>query len=84
MVSKKFFPHELIGEEIKVVDSTNKSDLGIAGKVIDETKMTLKIDQQGKIKTVLKSNITIKLFKTGELISGSIISKRPEDRIKGK
>lgn len=84
MISKKVFPRELIGEEIQVVDSTNKSDLSITGKVVDETKMTLKVDQQGRIKTILKSNVAIKLLKTGELISGSIIGKRPEDRIKGK
>ncbi|MBT4151278.1 ribonuclease P, partial [Candidatus Woesearchaeota archaeon] len=41
---KTTYPHELIGEEIVVVDATNPSLKGIKGKIIDETKHTLKID----------------------------------------
>ena len=32
MVRKETFPHELIGEEIEVIDSKNKSNAGIRGK----------------------------------------------------
>ena len=35
MGKKKIFPHELIGEEIRVVNSTNKSHLGMVGKVVE-------------------------------------------------
>ena len=82
MVPVKTPPDQLIGEEVEIVNSTNQSELGLTGKVVDETKMTLKIDQGGKIKTVLKQHVTIKLRKTGQLIRGSTITKRPEDRIK--
>ncbi len=74
------YPHELIGEEVEVVKSNNQSQVGIKGKVIDETKSTLNIN--GKV--LLKNNITIKNLSSGEIIQGQEIAKRPEDRIKGK
>ena len=84
MVQTKVYPHELIGEEIEIVGSNNTADVGIAGKVVDETKMTIKVEQDGKIKTLLKHNLTLKLVRTGDVIQGAAITKRPEDRIKGK
>lgn len=83
MAKKKLFPHELIGERIVVVDSANKSQLGIKGIIVDETKATLKIQQGKKTKTMLKNNITFKIERTGSVIAGKKISKRPEDRIRG-
>lgn len=74
---------ELIGEEIEIVDSTNKSQMGMQGKVVDETKSTLKIDCAGGIKTLLKNNLVFKITKTGETVAGKDVNKRPEDRIKG-
>ena len=82
MASKKIFPLEIIGREITIVDSTNKSHIGLRGKVVDETKNTIKIEQQGKIKTLLKNNIKFKMDKI--VIDGKSIMKRSEDRIKGR
>tara|TARA_Y100000310_G_C20454138_1_gene702213 strand:- start:256 stop:504 length:249 start_codon:yes stop_codon:yes gene_type:complete len=82
MVRKTTFPHELVGQEIEVVDSTNPDTLGIKGKVVDETRSTLKVEMEGKIKTLLKNAIKIKLS-DGMIIDGTSINKRPEDRIKG-
>ncbi len=84
MGKKEIFPHELIGEEICVVDSTNKSHLGMAGKVVDETKSTIRIDQHGRTKVLLKDNITFKITRTGEILAGKDLLRRPEDRMKGK
>ena len=65
---KKVYPHELIGLEIKVDNSKNKSDLNLQGKIVDETKYTLKILHQGKIKTLMKNNITFKLKKNNQTL----------------
>lgn len=81
-MAKKVYPHELIGETIEVIDSTNKSHLRIKGKVVDETKSTLVLEVQGEMKTLLKNNITFKT-ESGQVIEGKSITKRPEDRIKG-
>jgi ribonuclease P protein subunit POP4 len=81
-MTEKVYPHELIGETIEIVDSTNKSHMGLQGKVIDETKSTIVIEQQSQPKTLLKNNITLRL-KNGLVIKGTALLKRPEDRIKG-
>jgi len=84
MARKEIFPHELIGETIEVVDSKNKSNLGIKGKIIDETKETIKVAQDsGKEVVLMKQIITFKLVKSGKIISGEVTAKRPEDRLKG-
>ena len=82
MIRRKTFPYELIGEEVEVVKSNNKSSLGIKGKVVDETKQTIKIEMLGKTKTLLKKNITFKLKKSGRIVDGKKLTKRPEERIK--
>ena len=49
--SKNIFYHELIGLELKVVDSSNPSLIGLCGTVIDETKKTLLIEVKSELKT---------------------------------
>ena len=49
--SKNIFYHELIGLELKVVDSSNPSLIGLCGTVIDETKKTLLIEVKTELKT---------------------------------
>ena len=70
-MKKNLYPHELIGEEVEVIESSNQSQVGIKGKVIDETKSTLNIN--GKV--LLKNNITIKHLSSGEIIRGQEIAK---------
>ena len=84
MSRKEKFPYELIGEELEVVDSTNKANLGIKGKIVDETKATLIIEQEKKLKTLLKKNITFKLVRSGQIIKGQEIVKRSEERLTGR
>jgi ribonuclease P protein subunit POP4 len=84
MTRKEVFPHELIGEEIEVMTSKNKSNLGIKGKIIDESRETITVAQEnGKEVVLMKQIITFKLVKSGKIISGEVIAKRPEDRLKG-
>ena len=79
-MAKKTYPYELIGQVIEIIDSKNKDNLGIVGRVVDETKHTLKVVHQGKTKTLVKKNITFKM--KGKIFSGEEISKRPEERMK--
>ena len=83
MVRKLIYPHELIGEKISIIEARNKSNQGISGTIVDETKFTLKVEHQGKIKTLFKNGIVFKINRTNTLINGKEIVKRPEDRIKG-
>lgn len=81
---KKVYPHELIGEEIKIISAANRSSLHLQGRVVDETKYTLKVNCGGKVKTFLKNNITFIIQGCGRIIEGKTITKRPEERVKEK
>ena len=71
---------EFIGSEIEVIDSKNKSLIGLKGKVINETKNTLTIKTKDSRKKIIKEQITIKINE--KVINGEKISIRPEERIK--
>ena len=83
MVRKPIYAHELIGEKICIIEAKNKFNHQINGTIVDETKFTLKIEHQGKIKTLFKSGIVFKINRNGIQIDGKEIVKRPEDRMKG-
>jgi ribonuclease P protein subunit POP4 len=80
---KKHFPYELIGEEMEVLSSHNLSNLGMKGKIVDETKFTLKIKTSKEIKTLFKKNIVFRLKNKNLVLDGKDLVKRPEERLKG-
>ncbi len=86
MVKIIVYPYELVGKIVEIVSATNETLVGMKGKLVDETKMTLKLEQDltQNVKILLKNQITFKLVETGEVIDGKSITKRPEDRLKGR
>lgn len=81
---KNITRHELIGLEVRVVESTDPTLKDIHGKVIDETKNTLTVEVNGKRKVVPKGVCTF-LFKLGSMVvevRGRVLLGRPQDRIK--
>ena len=83
---KDIIKHELIGLKAKIVDSKNKSNIGIKGKIIDETKNTIMIESKGKKKRLFKNNITIDVHVDKKIvrINGKLLSGRPKERVKIK
>jgi ribonuclease P protein subunit POP4 len=79
--------HELIGLKLKIKDSTNKSQVGLTGRVIDETFKILKIETNKGEKSIPK-DVAIFIFTlpngTKVQVDGKILIGRPEDRIKKK
>ncbi|MBT3324351.1 ribonuclease P protein subunit [archaeon] len=85
MVTKtNILKHELIGLDVEVVDANNKSQIGLKGKVVDETRNTLIIKSQKGEKKILKKDLKIQISVSGEkiIITGKKLVGRPEDRIK--
>lgn len=83
---QNIFRHELVGLTVEVAESTHSGYKGIKGKVVDETKNTIKIeDEKGKEKIIPKK-VAIFHFKLPDgrkvEINGKIIAVRPEIRIK--
>ena len=73
-----------IGMEVEVLASTCPSQVGVRGRVVDETKNTMTIDQDGSEKVIAKAGCEFRLADGSEahVISGDEIRFRPEDRIK--
>jgi ribonuclease P protein subunit POP4 len=79
--------HELIGLNVKIAKSTDTTQNGLSGKVIDETYNTLKIETSKGEKLTIKENcvfvFTLPSKKKVE-VDGKLLVSRPEDRIKKK
>ena len=77
--------HEFIGLDAKVVKSSNPHLVGIAGRVVDETRNTLTILHKSKKRAVIKDTAVFNfVMSDGTVveIDGKVIMGRPEDRIK--
>jgi ribonuclease P protein subunit POP4 len=84
-VTPSIVQHEFIGLETKVVKSSNSHVVGIAGKVIDETRNTFTILRGNERKVIVKDTAVfnfVMLDGTIVQIDGKVIVGRPEDRIK--
>lgn len=76
---------EFMGTEAKVAKSRHPNYVGISGKIIDETRNTLTILQEGKRRIVVKDSAIFHFkFPDGTTveINGKLLAGRPEDRLK--
>jgi ribonuclease P protein subunit POP4 len=76
---------ELIGLEVRVVESANRSQAGLEGRVVDESRQTLSIETEVGVKVLPKDQCTFSfLLPSGERVQveGKLLVARPEDRIK--
>jgi len=77
--------HELIGLRVKVISSGNKSQIGMNGRVADETRNTIVIRTETKNKTVIKAQVILVFtLSSGEevKVEGRMLSGRSQDRVK--
>ena len=76
---------EFIGAQAKVHRSSHLENVGISGRVVDETRNTFSILQKTKCKIVAKQSSVFRfrfLDDTVVEIDGKILVGRPEDRLK--
>jgi ribonuclease P protein subunit POP4 len=73
-------PEEFIGSELRVIDARNKSLVGLAGKIIDETKKSFVIRAGTEEKTILKAGASFMI--NNQSLRGDDLAQRPEDRVK--
>ncbi len=84
ITEKNLTRHELIGLHAAVIGSKNKADIGICGKIIDETRDTLVLRDQVS-KRIFKKNVRLdfELPSSKQVtLDGEKIVGRPWDRIK--
>lgn len=75
--------HELIGLQCEVIESTDESQVGVKGEVLDETQSILRIED----KKVEKENCIFRFtLPDGQEVKldGELIAKRPEERVEMK
>jgi len=78
---------ELIGLDVKVVKSTNPANVGMSGRVIDETQNTIVLRQDERDKIIIKETAVFRFtLPNGSIVEveGASILGRPEDRVKKK
>lgn len=78
--------HELVGLRAKVVESSDPSQEGLEGVIIDETKNTLTLQKERK-RRLSKESVTLSIHTESGLellVNGSLLLGRPEERIKKK
>lgn len=79
--------HEIIGLKVRIAKSTDTSQKGLTGRVMDESYNTFVIETKNGEKTVAKKNAFFVFTlpnKTKVEVDGKILISRPEDRIKKK
>jgi len=81
---KNILRHELIGLECEVVGASNKSLVGIFGKIQDETMKTLVIGDARKRVAKQGTRLRLHLHDKKIMVEGDLLVGRPEDRIKKK
>jgi len=76
--------HEWIGLQAKVVGSTDKSRIGLQGKIVDETKNLVIMETKAGEKKLPKREVDLRvnLGKKKVLLECRKFIQRPEDRIK--
>ncbi len=87
MIKITIYPHELIGSQLNILDSTSKNLVGLEGKIIDESRDLLCVEiTSGKEIKIIKSAIIRLMIQTNTQmyeLAGQDISGRAWDRIKG-
>jgi ribonuclease P protein subunit POP4 len=98
LVPHNIIHHELIGLDIRVVDSTNSSLNGIEGRIIDETKNMFKVETDDMEKMIPKSSSSFiftissshqtnddkRYLPSNIKVDGRLLLSQPENRIQTK
>ena len=83
---KNILRHELIGLPCEIMKTSNKTQIGITGRIVDETLKVIEIKTPEGKKIVAKKDTIFRVSIDDKKvdIDGNYIGYRPEDRIKKK
>jgi ribonuclease P protein subunit POP4 len=82
---RNFSRHEFIGLSVVVAGSTNPSQKGMRGRVIDETKNTIVITDGDRGRRLQKPGLTLRFTlpdSSSIEVTGEEMRGRPVDRVK--
>ena len=69
-----------LGKTLNVVHSNDSTLLSKQGIVIDETKKTITIQEDGRLVKLGKSSIKFTISDSDVVIDGALVGQRPENR----
>ncbi|MGQ0795881.1 MAG: ribonuclease P protein component 1 [Nitrosopumilaceae archaeon] len=75
--------HEFIGLDVEIIHSSNAQQMGMKGRIVDETKFVLVLSSENEIKKLPKENAVWRFFLGNNKIdlNGNVISKRSFERL---
>jgi len=81
---KRLARSELIGLDVKIIESENRFNRGIKGKIIDETKNIFIVKTEKRKKKIIKNQCVFefKLKEKNIQLNVKSLTIRPEERIK--
>jgi ribonuclease P protein subunit POP4 len=84
--ARNILRHELIGLDCKIKKADNNTQLGIEGRIVDETRKTVLIETKAGFKSLPKQGSVFLLTLQGQKVEvpGDLLVAKPEDRIKKK
>lgn len=85
LTKENLLQHEFIGLQAKVIESSNPLLKDKEGTIVDETRNTLVLEEKGKLKTLPKSEIKLRVTLPNRekvKVNGKKLVARPADRIK--
>ena len=69
-----------LGKNLNVIHSNDKTLVSKQGLVIDETKKTITIQEDGRLVKLGKSSIKFTINDSDVVIDGALVGQRPENR----
>jgi len=75
--------HEFIGLDVEIIQSSNTQQVGMKGRIVDETKSVFVLSSENEIKKLPKENAVWR-FSLGKKkidLNGNMISKRSFERL---
>ena len=84
-VNPEILCYEFIGTKMRITKSTNVSQVGLSGTIVDETRNTFVIAGTTGLKRIAKALITLNfIFHDSTIVEveGKLLTGRPEDRLK--
>jgi len=84
-VHPEILSYEFIGTTMRITKSTNSSEVGLSGVIVNETRNTFVIAATTGPKRVAKASITLNfIFQDSTIVEveGRLLTGRPEDRLK--
>lgn len=70
----------LLGNQVEILQSSNRYEVGLIGIVIEDTKNSIKLRTENGVKILLKKNITLMI--NDKKIDGNLLIGKEEERIK--